>query len=49
MKKTTIRVRTDINGNAFKLFFAIGLKPPPKVLSLQKKIKSCWHKLAARL
>jgi transposase len=37
MKKTTIWVRTDIKGNAFKLFSAIGLKPPPKVLSLQKK------------
>lgn len=36
MKSTTIWVRTDITGNAFKLFSAIGLKPPPKVLKLQK-------------
>ena len=33
---TTMWVRTDINGNAFKLFSAIGLKPPPKVLRLTK-------------
>jgi hypothetical protein len=29
-------VRTDINGNAHKLFSAIGLKSPPKVLRLTK-------------
>ena len=34
---STIWVRTDISGNAFKLFSAIGLKPPPKVLKLQKR------------
>lgn len=39
-KSTTIWVRTDINGNANKLFSAIGLKPPPKVLQLNKKSKS---------
>lgn len=33
---TTMWVRTDINGNAHKLFSAIGLKPPPKVLRLTK-------------
>jgi len=33
---TTMWVRTDINGNATKLFSAIGLKPPPKVLRLSK-------------
>ena len=34
---TTMWVRTDINGNANKLFSAIGLKPPPKVLRLTSK------------
>ena len=34
---TTMWVRTDITGNAFKLFSAIGLKPPPKVLKLAQK------------
>jgi len=33
---TIMWVRTDINGNAHKLFSAIGLKPPPKVLRLTK-------------
>ena len=33
---TTIWVRTDIQGNAQKLFAAIGLKIPPKVLKLDK-------------
>lgn len=33
---TTIWVRTDINGNSHKLFSAIGLKSPPKVLRLTK-------------
>lgn len=37
VKSTTIWVRTDINGNAAKLFSAIGLKIPPKVLSTIKK------------
>ncbi|MBN2525488.1 MAG: hypothetical protein JXR76_03780, partial [Deltaproteobacteria bacterium] len=45
MKKTTISVRTDIKGNAFKLFSAIGLKPPPQSPLPAKKGKSCWHKL----
>lgn len=31
----TIWVRTDIAGNAIKLFKSIGLKPPPKVLNLK--------------
>jgi transposase len=39
-KSTTMWVRTDIAGNAQKLFAAIGLKPPPKVLKLAKKSKS---------
>lgn len=38
-KSTTMWVRTDINGNANKLFSAVGLKPPPKVLHLTKKSK----------
>lgn len=33
---TTLWVRTDISGNAYKLFCAIGLKVPPKVLHLTK-------------
>ena len=37
LRGTTIWVRTDIAGNAFKLFSAIGLKPPPKVLTIQNK------------
>lgn len=40
IKSSTMWVRTDIAGNAQKLFAAIGLKPPPKVLSLSKKIKN---------
>lgn len=36
-KSTTMWVRTDIAGNANKLFAAIGLKPPPKVLRFNKK------------
>lgn len=36
VKTSTIWVRTDISGNAQKLFSAIGLKPPPKVLRLAK-------------
>lgn len=36
VRSTTMWVRTDINGNARKLFSAIGLKPPPKVLRLTK-------------
>ena len=40
IKSTTMWVRTDIAGNAQKLFAAIGLKPPPKILSLSKKIKN---------
>lgn len=36
VKSTTLWVRTDINGNAGKLFAAIGLKIPPKVLKLDK-------------
>lgn len=40
IKSTTMWVRTDIAGNANKLFSAIGLKPPPKVLSLAKRSKS---------
>jgi transposase len=35
--RSTMWVRTDINGNAYKLFSAIGLKPPPKVLKVRKK------------
>jgi len=37
LRGSTIWVRTDIAGNAFKLFSAIGLKPPPKVLCFQNK------------
>ncbi len=33
---STLWVRTDIKGNAYKLFSAIGIRPPPKVLKLQK-------------
>ena len=36
VRSTTMWVRTDIHGNAHKLFSAIGLKPPPKVLRLTK-------------
>lgn len=37
VRSSTIWVRTDISGNAYKLFSAIGLKPPPKVFRLSKK------------
>jgi transposase len=37
VRSTTMWVRTDIQGNAHKLFSAIGLKPPPKVLRLTKR------------
>jgi transposase len=37
LRGNTIWVRTDIAKNAFKLFSAIGLKPPPKVLTVQNK------------
>lgn len=36
VRSSTIWVRTDISGNAHKLFAAIGLKAPPKVLRLTK-------------
>jgi transposase len=36
VRTTTIWVRTDISGNAQKLFAAIGLKPPPKILCTEK-------------
>lgn len=36
VKSTTIWVRTDIAGHAAKLFSALGLKPPPKVLNLSQ-------------
>lgn len=37
IKSNTLWVRTDINGNAAKLFQAIGLKIPPKLLSKTEK------------
>ena len=33
----TIWVRTDINGNAAKLFTAAGIKQPPKILNYDEK------------
>ena len=36
VRSYTMWVRTDINGNAAKLFSAIGLKVPPKVLNFAK-------------
>jgi hypothetical protein len=36
VRSTTIWVRTDICGNAQKLFSAIGLKAPPKLLCIEK-------------
>lgn len=36
LRSSKIWVRTDISGNAHKLFSAIGLKPPPKVLNFEK-------------
>lgn len=40
IRSTTIWTRTDINGNAAKLFQAIGLVIPPKILSVKKEICS---------
>lgn len=37
IKSSRVWVRTDIKGNAAKLFSAIGLKIPPKLLKLTKK------------
>jgi transposase len=34
----TVWVRTDINGNAAKLFTAAGIKQPPKILALEEKV-----------
>lgn len=39
VKSSTMWVRTDISGNAHKLFSAIGLKAPPKLLRLTQKSK----------
>lgn len=36
VRSSTMWVRTDINGNAAKLFSAIGLKAPPRVLNFAK-------------
>ncbi len=36
VRSTTMWVRTDISGNASKLFSAIGLRPPPKILKVSK-------------
>jgi transposase len=36
VRSTTMWVRTDIAGNAHKLFAAIGLKEPPKLLCVEK-------------
>jgi hypothetical protein len=36
VRNTTIWVRTDISGNAYKLLTAVGMKPPPKVLAVRK-------------
>lgn len=36
IRTTMMWVRTDINGNAAKLFSAIGLKAPPKVLNFKQ-------------
>jgi transposase len=36
IRTTVMWVRTDINGNSAKLFSAIGLKAPPKVLNLKQ-------------
>jgi transposase len=35
ISSTTMWVRTDISGNAKKLFSAIGLRPPPKLLCVE--------------
>ena len=37
VSSTTMWVRTDVSGNAQKLFSAIGLKPPPKLLCVEKE------------
>lgn len=37
VRNTTIWVRTDISGNAYKLLAAVGMKPPPKVLAVREK------------
>jgi len=34
----TVWVRTDIHGNAAKLFTAAGIKQPPKILTLEEKV-----------
>ncbi len=39
VRSSVVWVRTDINGNAAKLFSAIGLKVPPKLLHLAKSQK----------
>jgi transposase len=51
IRSTTMWVRTDINGNAAKLFSAIGLKAPPKVLRLSEnqKCSGTSPKLASNL
>jgi transposase len=36
IRSTTIWTRTDISGNAHKLFAAIGLKEPPRLLCIEK-------------
>ncbi len=36
LQSTTMWTRTDISGNAHKLFAAIGLKEPPRLLSVEK-------------
>jgi transposase len=36
VRSTTLWVRTDISGNAHKLFSAIGLKEPPKLLCIEE-------------
>lgn len=40
LRGKTLWVRTDINGNAYKLLAAIGRKPPPKILNVAEKTKS---------
>lgn len=39
IRGTTMWVRTDISGNASKLFSAIGLKAPPKLLKVNQNTK----------
>ena len=43
IKSSTMWVRTDIAGNAQKLFSAIGLKAPPKLLQLQNFLRRDPH------